>query len=368
MDNKTKALFAVFSDLFIDGDSLNQFTKSFLSKVDADTAAGLITFMQGIVSKSVEIGDYQEGMTTGSGAMIDEGGNAEMQSLILRSFLKVPSLIYNKIEVTGGEMWNTTGGVIKSVVPDGLHSFVLTLDIEDGDHVEFHIDDICKGIYNVGTGFVTSYFRVVHVDDAAKTIRVVLGSDSAVPGGMNSNPVKFMNIAKYGNFTNKERQRSQYFSSSEQKIIMLSDVDDYIIRPENIVLQMGSLTGVNLPENLPIDREDASIYLKNVIAENFFQIDSKGKVIKQIIDRGLWVVDASPAYVSNNQFQDEVYHKSCKYRCIVDGTNQEPRYDSTDWLLVAGDTSLGMFVSSSAGQSFKYNELYTTLTATVYRG
>lgn len=347
---------------------LGSLSQKYLSKKDADTAAGLITFLQGIVSTSVQVGDYQEGMTTGSGAMIDEGGNAEMQSLILRSFLKVPSLIYNKIEVTGGEMWNTTGGVIQSVVPDGLHSFVLTLDIEDGDHVEFHIDDICKGIYNVGTGFVTSYFRVVYVDDAAKTIRIVLGSDNAVPGGMNSNPVKFMNIAKYGNFTNKERQRSQYFSSSEQKIIMLSGVDDYIIRPENIVLQIGSLTGVDLPDNLPINTEDASIYLKNVIAENFFQIDSKGEVIKQIIDRGLWVVDAVPEYVSNSQFQDEVYHKSCKYRCIVDGTNQEPRYDSTDWLLVAGDTSLGMFVSSSAGQSFKYNELYTTLTATVYRG
>ena len=47
--------------------------------------------------------DFVSGIETGSGAAIDENGNGEMNGLTLRSFLKVPVLIYNKIRVTGGE-------------------------------------------------------------------------------------------------------------------------------------------------------------------------------------------------------------------------------------------------------------------------
>lgn len=315
--------------------------------------------------------DFVSGIETGAGAAIDENGNGEMNGLTLRSFLKVPMLIYNKIRVTGGEMWNTEGATIAEVTPDdgSETAFTLLLDIEDGDHVELAVDDICKGHYNSNGGFITSYFRVTAVNDAAKTVRVVLGADAEVPGGVNSAPVPYMNIARYGNFTDTERQQSQYFSSSEQRIAMLSGVDQYIIQPRHYKTVWGNVPASLVPAGLPVNNR-AAIYLDTVIARDFHQIDASGSVIKTIRDRGLWsatTAQNSP-YLCNESYQDEVYHKSCKYRCIVEGTTLEPRYDSTDWLLVAGDTTLSLDIESSEGDTFLYGNLNTTLQAVVKRG
>lgn len=324
-----------------------------------------------VISSLFQTPDFVSGIETGVGAAIDEKGNGEMNGLTLRSFLKVPMLIYNKIRVTGGEMWNTEGATIAQVTkdPDSDTAFTLLLDIEDGDHIELALDDICKGHFNSNGGFITSYFRVTDVDDAAKTVRVVLGADSEVPGGVNAAPVSYMNIARYGNFTNVERQQSQYFSSSEQRIVMLYGVDQYIIQPKNYATVWGNVPESLVPDGLPVNNR-AAIYLDTVIARDFHQIDSSGNVIKTIRDRGLWnaITAQDEPYLSNAQYQDEVYHKSCKYRCIVEGTTQEPRYDSTDWLLVAGDTTLSLDIESSDGDTFLFGELNTTLRAVVKRG
>ena len=315
--------------------------------------------------------DFVSGIETGSGAAIDERGNGEMNGLTLRSFLKVPMLIYNKIRVTGGEMWNTEGATIAEVTPDpgSDTAFTLLLDIEDGDHVELAVDDICKGHYNSNGGFITSYFRVVSVDDAAKTVRVVLGADNEVPGGVNAAPVPYMNIARYGNFTDTERQQSQYFSSSEQRIAMLYGVDQYIIQPRHYKTVWGNVPESLIPSNIPI-RGKASMYLDTVLTRNVIELDPSGNAIKTIRDRGIWsAADAvADPYLCNESYQDEVYHKSCKYRCIVEGTTQEPRYDSTDWVLVAGDTTLRLDIESSEGDTFLYGSLDTTLRAVVWRG
>lgn len=313
--------------------------------------------------------DFVQGIETGCGWGIDRGGNGEMTSLTLRSFLKVPQLIYNKVRVTGGEMWNTEGGVIAEVLPDpdSDTAYILTMDVEDGDTIELDIDDICKGHYNSNGGFVTSYFRVTAVDQAAKTMRIVLGADTEVPGGLNHPPVPFMNIARYGNFTVQERQRSQYFSASERRIALLRNVDQYIIIPANYEVVIGSVPDALIPENLPFAGRP-SIYVENVLARGFHQLDWSGSLIRTIRDRGLWESQPSEPYQYTAEYQDEVYHNSCKYRCIVDGTTAEPRYDSTDWLLVAGDTSLVMAIESTAGETFLYGALSTELIATVKRG
>jgi hypothetical protein len=313
--------------------------------------------------------DFVQGIETGSGWKIDSDGSAEMSSLTLRSFLKVPQLIYNKVRVTGGEMWNTEGGTIAKVTADerSESAYILTMQVEDGDVIELDVDDICKGHYNSSGGFVTSYFRVTSVDQAAKTVRIVLGADDAVPGGKNAAPVPYMNIARYGNFTQAERQRSQYFSSTEQRIALLDGVDQYIILPSHFKLIIGSIPDSLIPKSLPLGKRP-SIYLDTVLARNFMQLDGTGAVVKTIRDRGLWQGTPDTPYLCNDEFQDEVYHKSCKYRCIVEGTLQEPRYDSSDWLLVAGDTTLELIIDSTAGETFLYGCLDTTLMAIVRRG
>jgi hypothetical protein len=244
----------------------------------------------------------------------------------------------------------------------------LTLEIEDGDRIGLQVDDICKGHYNQSGGFVTSYFRVISVNDTLKTIRVVLGADSEVPGNANHPPVSYMNIARYGNFTVRERQRSQYFSSNEGNIVLLDFVDNYRIEPRHHAAVIGNVPASLLPANIPINPNDASIFLKNVIASNFFQIDNRGNPIRTIRDRGLWETNPDEPYLSTATMQDEVWHINCKWRCIANETTQEPAYNSTDWLLVAGDTSLALTIDSSNGVVFLFGHIDTTLTATVKRG
>jgi hypothetical protein len=337
--------------------------REFLHKNRPDAATGLIKFLAG-----AEFGQYIPGIETGTGAAIDEDGNAEVQSLIARSFVKTPQMIYNKVSVTGGEMWNTEGGVIKAVTADGENAYILELDVEEGDHVALQADDICKGHYNLSGDFVTSYFRVTHVNDMANTIRVVLGADSEVPGGANHSPAPYMNIARYGSFTVRARQRSQYFSSTEGYIVLLDYVDNYKIEPRHYRAVFGNIPPSLLPENLPVSKDDAGIYLKNVIAENFFQIDTQGSPVKVIRDRGLWESEPDEAYLCNMQCQDEVYCDSCKYRCLNEGTTLRPAYNSPDWLLVAGDTELKLTIDSSNGDNFLHGRMDTTLTAVVKRG
>lgn len=325
-----------------------------------------------VVAAIVGSPDFISGIETGCGWRIDENGNGEMGSLTLRGPLKTPMLIYNKVQVTGGEMWNTEGGTIKAVEadPNSETALILTMDIEEGDTIELAVDDICKGRYNYNAHEVTSYFRVTHVDQAAKTIRIVLGADSAVPGGQNYAPVPFMNVARYGNFTVASRQRSQYFSSNEGRIIMLTGVDQYIIEPRHYAVVIGSLPDALVPDGLPQTQGRPSIYLENVMTRNLIRLDRRGDIIKTTRDRGLWsaLVARQDPYLCDSEYQDECYHKSCKYRCLVAGTLQEPRYDSTDWLLVAGDTELTLDIDSTDGIMFLYGHLDTTLVATVKRG
>ncbi len=342
---------------------------AFADYLDQPVRKGDIVEFARVIAGIVGSPDFASGIETGAGWRIGPGGEAEMASLTLRSFLKVPQLIYNKVRVTGGEMWNTEGGTIAGVDADegSASAYILTMQVEDGDTIDLDVDDICKGHYNSSGGFVTSYFRVTSVDQAAKTVRVVLGADDAVPGGANAAPVPYMNIARYGSFTQAERQRSQYFSSPEQRIALLDGVDQYIILPEHYKIIIGYVPDSLIPENVPL-RARPSAYLDTVLARNFVRLDSTGSVVKTVRDRGLWTASPDSPYLCNAEYQDEVYHRSCKYRCLVEGTEAEPRYDSTDWLLVAGDTALELTIESTAGEVFLYGSLDTTLTATVRRG
>lgn len=315
------------------------------------------------------IGEYQSGVR---GGCIKETGEAELTSLTLSNSLKVPTMIYNKVKVTGGKQINNPGGVVQEVIADSEseNSMTLVIDCEEGDLIDFEEDDICQGIYNMRTGFITSYFRVTAVNYSSNTIRIVMGDPTMVPGGVNNAPVKFMTIAQYGNFTKKERQRCQVFDSANQEILMLSGVDRYIVRPEDHSLILGDVTKAKLPANLPINPNDCSGYMKNIIVENIFQIDSQGEIVKTIRDRGLWSADIAKEnpYLCTDAEQDDVWHKSCKYRCISTHTQEEPRYDATGWLLMAGDTSLSMELSSSNGYMFLQGQLKTSISAIVKRG
>lgn len=239
-------------------------SKLFLSKLYDDTAAGIITFNGGLrsnkmtyLNQGVQIGTFVTGMIGGTGAQIDKDGRGEMTSLIIREFLEVPELRFNKIGVVSGELWNSIAfGTIEDV---DLVNQIVTLKLEDGEYSGIHVNDICRGIFHnfdgvnnteTGTddcgfdkvqGFTTSYFTPIEVLDArGKQFRYSLKQ------GTTQHPCKSMKFAVYGNFTDETRQDSAY--STRQYKRYLKKVNTWHINPsKNIASQFGLLDGLNIP-------------------------------------------------------------------------------------------------------------------------
>lgn len=239
-------------------------SKLFISKLYDDVSSGIITFNGGLrsnkmtyLNQGVQIGTFVTGMIGGTGAQIDKDGRGEMTSLILREFLEVPELRFNKIDVVSGELWNSIAfGTVEDV---DLVNQIVTLKLEEGEYSGIHVNDICRGIFHnfdgvnnteTGTddcgfdkvqGFTTSYFTPIEVLDArGKQFRYSLKQ------GTTQHPCKSMKFAVYGNFTDETRQDSAY--STRQYKRYLKKVNTWHINPsKNIASQFGLLDGLNIP-------------------------------------------------------------------------------------------------------------------------
>lgn len=239
-------------------------SKLFISKLYDDVSSGIITFNGGLrsnkmtyLNQGVQMGTFITGMIGGTGAQIDKDGRGEMTSLILREFLEVPELRFNKIDVVSGELWNSIAfGTIEDV---DLVNQIVTLKLEEGEYSGIHVNDICRGIFHnfdgvnnteTGTddcgfdkvqGFTTSYFTPIEVLDArGKQFRYSLKQ------GTTQHPCKSMKFAVYGNFTDETRQDSAY--STRQYKRYLKKVNTWHINPsKNIASQFGLLDGLNIP-------------------------------------------------------------------------------------------------------------------------
>ncbi len=237
-------------------------SKYFVSKLTDDTAKGTITwekvqkFLGGLQSGEFESGLY------GHGAHVDKRGDAEFNSIFAREFIRAPKFVFNEIEVTKAEHWNTNGyGTIKTV---DTQKHIISLKLEENDYGSLMVGDICRGIYadlgdtynssqnNEGTldennfivrkGFFTSYFYVKKVITAQKGEFIFeYGKKSdAYP-----DPCAFMDFAQYGNFNNTQRQSSMYFSSRGRSYIeVLEGVNSWEIQAEHRVCRYGDLTGL----------------------------------------------------------------------------------------------------------------------------
>ena len=237
----------------------------FLSKLNPDTAQGLITFIQGLVSEGkitakqgVEIGTFVTGLIGGSGARIDKGGNGEMESLVIRQFLEVPELRFNRIDVVSGELWNSICfGTIEAV---DTKKRIVTLKLQDGELSGIEVGDICRGVFHClessnptadmaedecgfqqMAGFSTSYFTPTEVYDDGARFKYSLRSGTSV------HPQVGMKFAVYGSFTNPARRASAYHTRTYMRY--LNAVDTWRISPDkNIYGQQGNLEGLTINE------------------------------------------------------------------------------------------------------------------------
>lgn len=264
--------------------------KKMLRKDIDDTAKGKITF-EDVISllKGLKIGDGKSQITGeglaklyafmtynfvsgayGSGASIDNNGDAEMNSLFVRQFISAPKFVFNEISVTKAEQWNTNGyGTIESV-DTGKH--IISLHLEGNDYGSLQVGDICRGIYadidNVHgadkntegalddcnfvlhKGFFTTYFYVKKIitSEKGKFVFEYGKRSEATP-----DPCAYMDFAQYGSFTDDKRQSSMYFSSRGNSYIeVLDGVCNWEIYTENRVCRYGWLGG------LAIKRRDGS--------------------------------------------------------------------------------------------------------------
>lgn len=256
--------------------------KKMLRKDIDDTAKGKITF-EDVISllKGLKLGDGKSQITGeglaklyafmtynfvsgayGSGASIDNNGDAEMNSLFVRQFISAPKFVFNEISVTKAEQWNTNGyGTIESV---DTKKHIISLHLEGNDYGSLQVGDICRGIYadidnahgadkiTEGTlddcnfvlhkGFFTTYFYVKKIvtNEKGKFVFEYGKRSEATP-----DPCAYMDFAQYGSFTDDKRQSSMYFSSRGNSYIeVLDGVCNWEIYPQNRVCRYGWLGGL----------------------------------------------------------------------------------------------------------------------------
>lgn len=276
---------------------------SFISKVQADTAMGLINFAKGLVSKETaslhegaQFGESFADGQAGFGGKIDGRGVGTLESLTLRSFLEAPEYRFNRISIKVGNEWRAPGGgVIEKVEIDHdaegheLQSGTAYLHLEDGEIGKIAIDDICQGIWHDHitlsnndaddyddskgnfrfAGFYTAYFRidqVLSVDGGTNnafhyTLRGVSNDWSSA-----KHPASMMHFVAYGNFTDKTRQSSRYSTLTYERY--LKDVNDWMFTEDNIAAQFGDLSNLKV---FGLDMTGYSAYLNNIYMSGTIQ-------------------------------------------------------------------------------------------------
>lgn len=267
------------------------------------------------LSGKISSADFLSGLL-GYGWRIDNAGRAEMRSLTLREWLDVPELRYNRVQVIGSEWWVTEGGIISDVQSSGSQ-YVVTLKLEEGDLNPFRPADILKGIYHTGTGFQTVMLRVDAVsDDGAMTV---------TPRYPQLLPQKFMDVARIGNFTDKERQRSILISSKEGRILILGDVDGWDVQPRMVKMIFGDTSGFIHPEFG--DMSGYNAFLENILMTGrIYQKSADGQTLKPVpVNKGAWEPGSYYYY-------DEVTRNGCLWLCTAGSTTAEPAEGSPDWI------------------------------------
>ena len=128
----------------------------FLRKDQDDSTPHKLTMGAAEVRGDASIkGDTIVGKEGFAGGLAGFGIRLGKNGMILRRFLEVPELRYNRVEVYVGNQWRAPGaGIIESVTPDtnsdGTESATgeIKLKLEEGEIGKVAVDDICMGIFH----------------------------------------------------------------------------------------------------------------------------------------------------------------------------------------------------------------------------
>lgn len=347
------------------GKYLDELRKRLLSKDREDQTEFLLKF-----------GDFIDSMIAGKGAGIFPDGRGQFEKLEVRSAMIVKELIYNRWFAQEGNVTYSEAGTIERIelLEDGTYDLYLRRRW-DNDITAFKEQDVSYGSVNNlnSTGeYYDSWFRVLSVMQAENKLNVILYPDEEVPGGKNYPPAVSMVITRRGNAVDEERQGFWYISSYEGCICMLDGVTKPVLEESNYSIIIGKLKRLELFDNLPINYRQSYVYCRGIAIQDLMRIDYQGVVVVQLNDRGFWSLEVAQSenpYTVGRETVDTVWHYGCRWKCLVTGTTDEPRYASTGWAMIEGNPEFTIDIDSENGWQFDGSQLqegvvFTTLTVT----
>lgn len=324
----------------------------------------------------LKFGEFIDSMIAGKGAGIYPDGRGQFEKLEVRGAMIVKELIYNRWFSQEGNVTYSEAGTIERIelLSDGTYDLYLRHRWEN-DITAFKAQDVSYGSVNNlnSTGeYYDSWFRVLSVMQAENKLNVVLYPDEEVPGGKNYEPAVGMVITRRGNAVDEERQGFWYISSYEGCICMLDGVTKPILSESNYSIIIGKLKRLSLFDNLPINYLQSYVYCRGIAIQDLMRIDYQGVVVVQLNDRGFWsleVAQSDTPYTAGKETVDTVWHYGCRWKCLVTGTTDEPRYASTGWAMIEGNPAFTIDIESENGWQFDGSQLqeevvFTTLTVT----
>lgn len=360
-----------------DLEALNKI-KAKLAEIEESMAVGKLNDLSKGTLKNP---NFQDDFLNGTSWGIFPSGRMQLNTLEVRTSLKVLELIFNRLTATESDYVFTEAGTIEEILSHNGDEYVLQIEKRnDSDFHAFRCGDILRGVYNdlanLGGGqFYTSWMRVTAIDTSIpegetvrnNTITVVIypgmsGDDPVVPGGVNYPPRKLMVLQRWGNVVEPNaqshanpdyasfivlnpdgetyrntRQACWYLSSIEKRIAMLDGVDAPILRESNYTAFFGLPYNLSTFKGHTMNPTQPYLYVRGAFLQDIHYIDYQGNIIRQERNRGVWTQEnaTNDPYVRNDSTFDTCYYNNRKWQVVVPQARAlPPSADNSDWLML----------------------------------
>ena len=320
--------------------------------------------------KTLRVGEVVDDFETGHGSVIRSDGSAAFDRLDVRYAMRVQELVINELQINSGDQIYSEGDTIDSVEEDGTAEGVYTLGLKN-QHESYvtgqRRGNILRGIINTlakaafdGKGtleaeaavaesgaYYTCWMLVqaVHQEAGNNYLTVQLYPDDAnvIPGGKNFAPCPLMVVQRWGNVLDEDYQSVTYLNAHDGRLYTLNGVTTPIVTLQHYGFMLGRPNDelvARYGEYLQ-NRKRSVLYVDGLLAANFFQIRKDGKAAVTYVEYAAWEAGVTYYFESVNaetglMETSYVWHKGCKWLCLVTGTVDEPRYDSPYWYCVEG--------------------------------
>lgn len=331
----------------------------FALKTVAQTLHHMWTFLKG-----VRIGTFIAGQ---SGAQIDAAGNAEVESLHVRSWLKVQELIYNRLNAQEGDTSFSDTGTVEQLTTnsDGTLTALMRRRWE-GDFTSFQPGDVVYGYVNSldradAKEFYRAWAWVKSVDRTTNQLVLAVYPDSETPAGKNHPVTEGMVISRWGNnvepslqtyinpaysavigkrgdaYINK-RQRTFFISCDSGNLVELMGVNKPKLEPGNYGTILGIIPDGLLDEKTAelVNNDQPYLFARGIIVQDLIRVGYEGVTTRTANYRGLWssqtAASATDYYRNTPGMYDTVTWNGALWQCIATKTLDEPVDTSAAWV------------------------------------